>query len=79
MIQQIKKDVAGGFRWPLQLRILLPHLIYEKEAARLLGIPDNVVQTALIPVAYYTGTDFQPAKRRPAREVTHWDGWETRR
>lgn len=55
------------------------HLIYEKEAAQLLGIPDYVVQTALIPVAYYTGTDFQPAKRRPAKEVTHWDGWGTRR
>ncbi len=55
------------------------HLIYEKEAAQLLGIPDHVVQTALIPVAYYTGTDFQRAKRRPAREVTHWDGWGTRR
>ena len=55
------------------------HLFYEKEAADLLGIPGHVVQTALIPVAYYTGTDFQPAKRRPAPEVTHWDGWGIRR
>lgn len=54
------------------------HLIYEKEAAELLGIPDHVVQTALIPVAYYTGTDFQPAKRRPGREVTHWEHWGQR-
>ena len=51
------------------------HLIYEREAAQLLGIPDKVVQTALIPVAYYTGTDFQPANRRPGKEVTHWNGW----
>ena len=55
------------------------HLIYEKEAAELLGIPDHVVQTALIPVAYYTGTDFHPAKRRPAGEVTHWEHWGQRR
>ena len=55
------------------------HLIYEKEAAELLGIPDHVVQTALIPVAYYTGTDFHPAKRRPAGEVTHWEHWGQRK
>lgn len=46
---------------------------YEKEAAALLGIPDHVTQAALLPVAYYTGTDFQPAKRLPARERTYWD------
>ena len=27
------------------------HLIYEQEAAKLLGIPDNVLQVALLPVA----------------------------
>ena len=52
------------------------HLIYEKEAAEVLGIPDHVVQTALIPVAYFTGEDFKPAKRRPVGEVTHWDHWK---
>ena len=55
------------------------HLIYEKEAAEVLGIPAHVTQAALIPVAYYTGTDFKPAKRRPVREVTHWDAWQQRR
>jgi nitroreductase len=55
------------------------HLRYEKEVARVLGIPDHVTQAALLPVAYFIGDDFQPAKRRPAREVTYWDGWgETR-
>ena len=52
------------------------HLIYEKEAAEVLGIPSHVTQTALLPVAYFNGSDFRPAKRRPGREVTHWDGWE---
>ena len=55
------------------------HLFYEKEAASLLGIPDNVIQTALLPVAYFKGTDFRPAKRRPGREVTHWEHWGQRK
>ena len=55
------------------------HLRYEKEVAQVLGIPDNVTQAALLPVAYFTGEDFKPAKRRPAQEVTYWDGWGNRR
>jgi len=51
------------------------HLRYEKEVGDILGIPANVTQAALLPVAYYTGDDFRPARRRPAREVTYWDGW----
>lgn len=52
------------------------HLAQEKEAAELLGIPDNVTQVALIPVAYTKGTDFKPAVRRPVDEVTYWNGWK---
>lgn len=51
------------------------HLRYEAEVAALLGIPDDVTQAALLPVAYYTGDDFKPARRRPAREITYWDSW----
>ena len=51
------------------------HLDYEQEAADLLGIPADVVQVALLPVAYTIGTDFRPAKRRPAEKVTHWEHW----
>ena len=55
------------------------HLRYEQEVAQALGIPDGMTQAALLPVAYFTGDDFKPAKRRPARDVTYWDGWgETR-
>lgn len=54
------------------------HLVYEAEANELLGIPDTVTQVALIPVAYYTGTDFKPASRRPAEDVTYWNGWRKR-
>ena len=55
------------------------HLIAEKEAAKLLGIPDDVTQTALLPVAYFTGKDFKPANRVDPRSVTHWDAWGSHR
>ena len=51
------------------------NILYEKEVAALLGIPEDVTQAALLPVAYFTGTDFKPAKRVPGRERTYWDAW----
>jgi nitroreductase len=55
------------------------HLMFEKEAAALLGIPDHVTQAALLPVARFTGADFKPASRIPARERTYWNGWGSTR
>jgi nitroreductase len=52
------------------------HVHGEAEAADVLGIPGTVTQVALIPVAYTKGTDFKPARRRPARELTYWDEWK---
>jgi nitroreductase len=51
------------------------HLAFEREIAAILGIPDNVTQAALLPVAYFTGDDFQPAKRIPAAARTYYDTW----
>jgi nitroreductase len=52
------------------------HLDREQEAAALLGIPyDEVMQAALIPVAYTVGTDFKPARRAPLETMVHWDRW----
>ncbi|MFJ5829531.1 nitroreductase family protein [Streptomyces sp. NPDC093089] len=51
------------------------HLMYEKEIAALLGLPDGIVQAALIPTAYSIGTDFKPAPRQPLDEVLHVDSW----
>jgi nitroreductase len=52
------------------------HLMFEREAAELLGIPyETVTQTALIPVAYTKGTDFKPAARKPLDDVLHVDRW----
>jgi nitroreductase len=51
------------------------HLFFEREAAEVLGVPDTVTQVALLPVAYFTGADFKPARRLPATERTYWNGW----
>jgi nitroreductase len=52
------------------------HLAFEREAAEVLGIDyESVTQVALIPVAYTIGTDFKPASRLPAEQVTHWNTW----
>jgi nitroreductase len=52
------------------------HLVYEREAAELLGIPyERIMQTSLIPVAYTQGTTFKPAARKPLASVRHRDRW----
>jgi len=52
------------------------HLLHEKEIADLIGIPyDEVMQTALSPLAYTIGTDFKPAKGRSIDGVLHVDAW----
>lgn len=52
------------------------HLQHEREAAELLGIPyDEVMQAALVPVAYTLGTDFRRGRRAPLDTMVHWDGW----
>ena len=51
------------------------HLMEEKAAAELLGIPDDILQVALLPVAYTRGTDFKPARRPPVANITHWNHW----
>lgn len=51
------------------------HLTYEQEVADILGLPAEVRQAALIPVAHTIGTDFKPAKRQPIDEVLHLDRW----
>lgn len=51
------------------------HLQYAQETATLLGIPDGCTQVALLPVAYFLGDDFKPARRVAAIERTYWDQW----
>ena len=55
------------------------HLMHEQEAAAILGIPEDITQVALLPIAYFTGDSFKPAGRIPAVDRTYWGGWgETR-
>ena len=52
------------------------HLVKEKEAAELLGIPEHVMQGALIPVAHpLGGTDFKPGPRRDLDRIIHHETW----
>ena len=53
------------------------HLQSEGEIAEMLGIPDGISQAALLPVAYFKGDDFRPARRKPMRDRTYWDSWQT--
>jgi nitroreductase len=55
------------------------HLMFERDAAALLGIPDHITQTALLPVAHFTGSDFKPAKRLSPEGRTYWNTWGARR
>ena len=49
------------------------HLPHAKEAAEMLGIPDNYTQAGLFPIAYTIGTEFKQAKRLPSASFAHWD------
>ena len=51
------------------------HVSREREAAELLGIPDDVTQVGLIPVAYTLGDDFKLGPRQPVEELTYWNTW----
>lgn len=48
----------------------------EHQVADLLGIPfESYLQGGLFPIGYTKGTEFKPAKRLPAEQLTHWDSW----
>lgn len=52
------------------------HLIYEREAADILGIPyAEYTQVALVPIAYSVGTDFKAAPRKDLDQFIHRNGW----
>ncbi len=48
----------------------------EERVAEALGIPPDVTQTILLPVAWTKGAVLRPAKRKGADEVTHWNRWD---
>ncbi|MBJ18330.1 MAG: nitroreductase family protein [bacterium] len=51
----------------------------EDRVADALGIPADVTQTILLPVAYTKGAVLKPATRMGASEVTYWNRWSRSR
>jgi nitroreductase len=51
------------------------HIGDEDRVKALLGIPDDVLTFAIIPVGYPLGR-WGEAPRRPVREVVYWNRWE---
>ena len=51
------------------------HLRERDATAELLGIPDGVTQTVLLPIAYTKDAKLEPARRKPAAEVAFWNEW----
>ena len=47
----------------------------EARVAEALGIPDDVTQTILLPVAWTKGARLRPAERKGAREMAYWNAW----
>jgi nitroreductase len=51
------------------------HLFFEQDVAKVLNIPEDVMQVALLPVAYTVGTDFKQAVRPAPESITSFDEW----
>lgn len=51
------------------------HLAFHQHVADELGIPRNVTQTCLMPVAYTKGLSFTRPARQPLADVAVWDDW----
>ncbi|MGH1504627.1 MAG: nitroreductase family protein [Acidimicrobiales bacterium] len=49
----------------------------EAAVKEILGIPDDLTEIALFPVAYTKGTDFRRAPRHPSRTITSFDRFGT--
>jgi nitroreductase len=48
---------------------------HEDDVRELLGLPDDALTMALIPLGYPSRGRWAEPKRRPLEEVVHWDGW----
>lgn len=45
------------------------------DVAQLLGIPEGITQTVMLPAAYTKNATLKPAARAPAAAVTFWESW----
>ena len=46
-----------------------------EQIKQLLNIPEGVTQTVMLPAAYTKAAKLKKAERKPACEVTYWNGW----
>jgi nitroreductase len=51
-------------------------LARQERVAEILGLPADVTQVALVPVAYHQGTTFSPAKRPSPDTIVAWNHWD---
>ncbi len=52
---------------------------HEDDVKQLLGLPDDAVTMALIPLGYPARGRWAQPKRRPVEDVTHWEKWGEKR
>ncbi|MBT0768171.1 nitroreductase family protein [Kineosporia sp. J2-2] len=55
------------------------HVIGEDEIRSLLGLPDDALTMALIPLGYPARGRWVQPRRRPVQEVVHWNQWQQTR
>ena len=51
------------------------HVPHEDEVRDLLGLPDDALTMALVPLGYPERGRWSEPKRQPVEEVVHWDRW----
>lgn len=55
------------------------HVRHEDEIRHLLGLPDDALTMALVPLGYPERGRWGEPKRRPVEQVVHWDRWGEQR
>ena len=50
----------------------------QQQVAEVLGMPEDSMQTVMLPVGYMKGAKLRRAERSPAAEVTFFNGWDKR-
>ncbi len=79
--QMVLNFVAGGAAVNVLARAAgagerVADLSVDSDYADFGGVPDDVTQVGLLPVAYTTVPDFKPARRRPVDEIAYLDRWD---
>ena len=55
------------------------HTGHEAEVAALLGLPDDALTMALLPLGYPVSGSWAQPKRQPVESVVHWERWGAQR